>query len=229
METHSEKHCQSSPGPRQPKPTGRHECVNHRPRGLRALVEYTEAPQEGLGFRITSDRGLQSTKHVWRKRSLPTGDSKTEVRNAVNCPLTWPPVPACLSQFLSFLQDVTRCTCGQARRCGQELVKDEQDTRGRRNVTHRWKVEGRNPSFLQRKQAVLATDVHTQSLSHVWLCDLMNCSLPGSCVHGILQTRILEWVAISSSRGSSWPRDRTRVSYVSCIAGRLFTRYWGPR
>ena len=52
------------------------------------------------------------------------------------------------------------------------------------------------------------------------LCDPMDCSLPGSSVHGILQARILEWVAISFSGGSSWPRD---WSLVSCIAGRLFT------
>ena len=48
----------------------------------------------------------------------------------------------------------------------------------------------------------------------------MDCSLPGSSVHGILQARILEWVAISFSRESSWSGDQT---YVSCIAGRLFT------
>ena len=55
------------------------------------------------------------------------------------------------------------------------------------------------------------------------LCDPMDCSPPGSSVHGILQARILEWVAISSSRGSSWPRDRTHASCSSCIAGRFFT------
>ena len=43
-------------------------------------------------------------------------------------------------------------------------------------------------------------------------CNPMNCSLPSSSVHGILQARILEWVAISFSRGSSQPRDRTQVS-----------------
>ena len=51
-------------------------------------------------------------------------------------------------------------------------------------------------------------------------CDLMDCSLPGSSVHGILQSRILEWTAIPFSWGSSGPRDQTRVS---CIAGRFFT------
>ena len=48
----------------------------------------------------------------------------------------------------------------------------------------------------------------------------MYCSLPGSSIHGIFQARVLEWVAISFSRGSSRPRDWTQVS---CIAGRHFT------
>ena len=52
------------------------------------------------------------------------------------------------------------------------------------------------------------------------LCDPMECSPPGSSVHGILQARTLEWVAMLSSRGPSRPRDRTRVS---CIAGGFFT------
>ena len=48
------------------------------------------------------------------------------------------------------------------------------------------------------------------------LCNPMDCSLPGSSVHGILQAR-LEWVAVLSSRGSSQPRDQTCISYFSCI------------
>ena len=48
----------------------------------------------------------------------------------------------------------------------------------------------------------------------------MDCSLPGSSINGIFQARVLEWVAISFSRGSSWPRDRTLVSR---IVGRRFT------
>ena len=51
------------------------------------------------------------------------------------------------------------------------------------------------------------------------LCDPTDCSSPGSSVHGILQARILEWVAIPFSRGSSQPRDQTQAS---CIAGRFF-------
>ena len=52
------------------------------------------------------------------------------------------------------------------------------------------------------------------------LCNPMDCSLPGSSVHGNLQVRILEWLAILSSRGSSRPRAQTQVSYA---AGRFFT------
>ena len=47
------------------------------------------------------------------------------------------------------------------------------------------------------------------------LCDPMGCSLPGSSIHGILQARILEWVAIPFSRASSQPRDGTQVSYIA--------------
>ena len=54
-----------------------------------------------------------------------------------------------------------------------------------------------------------------------WLfCEPMDCSLPGSSVHGILQARLLEWVAVPVSRGSSQPRNRTQVSH---IAGGSFT------
>ena len=54
-------------------------------------------------------------------------------------------------------------------------------------------------------------------------CDPMDCSPPGSSVHGILQARILEWVAVSSSMGSSQPRDQIHVSYVSSLVGGFFT------
>ena len=58
------------------------------------------------------------------------------------------------------------------------------------------------------------------------VCDPMDCIPPDFSVHRILQARMLAWVAISFSRGSSWPRDRTQVS---CIVGRLFTVWatWG--
>ena len=57
------------------------------------------------------------------------------------------------------------------------------------------------------------------------LCDPMDCSPPGFSVHGIFPARILEWIAVSFFRGSSQPRNRTRVS---CIAGGFFTD-WAMR
>ena len=69
-----------------------------------------------------------------------------------------------------------------------------------------------SPSFVH--------DIALVAQSCLPFCDPMVCSLPGSWVHGILQARILEWVAMPSSGGSSQPRDCTQVSL---IAGRFFT------
>ena len=64
----------------------------------------------------------------------------------------------------------------------------------------------------------------TQNL-HAQLCptlgDSMDCSPPGSSVHGISQARILEWVAMPSSRGSSRPRELTCISCISCIGRQI--------
>ena len=75
-------------------------------------------------------------------------------------------------------------------------------------------------------------------LSHfscVWLCDPMDCSPPGPSVHGIPQARILEWIAMPSSREPPQSRDRTCISYVSCIGRQVLdsqawrTDLWLPR
>ena len=68
--------------------------------------------------------------------------------------------------------------------------------------------------------------LHTKSLQLcLTLCDPMDCSPPGSCVHGILQARILEWVAVPSSRGPSQPRDQ---AWISRTAGdSLPLSHWG--
>ena len=67
--------------------------------------------------------------------------------------------------------------------------------------------------------------VHASSVTSVMLtlCDPVDYSLPSSSVHGILQARILEWVAISFSRGSSWPRNRNCISCIFCVAVGFFT------
>ena len=72
-------------------------------------------------------------------------------------------------------------------------------------------------SYIFRKQSYI---LRLFLIITVTLCDPLDCSLPGSSVHGISQARILEWVAISFSRGSYQPRDRTRVFRVT---GRFLT------
>ena len=79
--------------------------------------------------------------------------------------------------------------------------------------------------FISDRCTLILVDVKVKVLaaqSCLTLFNPMNYSLPGSSVHGILQARILEWVAILFSMGSSWPRDPTQVS---CTAGRFFTAW----
>ena len=86
-------------------------------------------------------------------------------------------------------------------------------------------------SELQHLQCAAASGPHfTRKHSEVaqlcpTLCNPLDCSLPGTSVHGIFQARVLEWVPIFFSRGSSWLRDRTQVSH---IAGRHFN-LWATR
>ena len=87
-------------------------------------------------------------------------------------------------------------------------------------------IQGSNPSLLHCRQTLYRLSYKGSlsesevAQSRVTLCDPMDCSLPGSSICGIFQARIVEWVAISFSRRSSWPRDWT---WFSCIASRLFT------
>ena len=68
-------------------------------------------------------------------------------------------------------------------------------------------------------EQLIWSELRVVTQSCLTLCDPVDCSLPGSSVHWILQARILEWVAISYSRRSSSPRNQT---WVSCIAGSFF-------
>ena len=76
---------------------------------------------------------------------------------------------------------------------------------------------------IEKCKLFCSTCVHAQSF--LTLRDLVDCSRAGSSVHRISQARILEWVAISSSRGSSQPRDRT---HISCIGG-WFLYHWATK
>ena len=82
---------------------------------------------------------------------------------------------------------------------------------------HEWLT---NLPLFQRDQFLNIICLVTQW--YLTLCDPMDCGPPGSSVHGILQARTLEWVAMSSSRGSSQPRDWTQVSHIT---GRFFTTW----
>ena len=75
-------------------------------------------------------------------------------------------------------------------------------------------------TFIDETVSLRLSRVRAQS--RPTLCNPMDCSPSGSSVHGILQARILGWVASSSSRGSSWTRDQTEFSWVSCIWGGFF-------
>ena len=94
---------------------------------------------------------------------------------------------------------------------------------GSQRVRHDWEAElcweKIYSAPLKVKVKVLVAE------SHLILCWPMDCSLTGSCAHGIFQARILEWVAMPSSRGSSRPRDRT---WASCTADKFFT-IWATR
>ena len=90
----------------------------------------------------------------------------------------------------------------------------------RRLLTVPWTARRSKQSTL--KECESKSEVAQSCLT---LCDPLDCSLPGSSLHGIFQARVLEWVGISFFRGSSQPRDWTQVSR---IAGRRFT-IWATR
>ena len=110
------------------------------------------------------------------------------------------------------------------------LFKKIRDTKGTFHAKM-GTIKGRNSMDLTEGENIKKRwQEYTESESEVaqscpTLCDPMDCSLPGFSVHGVFQARVLEWVAIAFSRGSSQPRDRT---WVSRIVGRCFT-LWATR
>ena len=82
-------------------------------------------------------------------------------------------------------------------------------------------IYGKTPGALERAWSMVCACV-LSCFSRVQLFVTLDCSLPGSSVHGILQPRILEWVAMPFFSGSSQPLCQTHISYVSCI-GKFFT------
>ena len=92
-------------------------------------------------------------------------------------------------------------------------------------VSCTWKWACVNIYYILKSIQSLSLPMRAQLLSHVWLCNPIEYSLPGSSVHGILQARILEWVAMPSSRGSFQPRYRTCICCISSI-GRWILYHW---
>ena len=108
------------------------------------------------------------------------------------------------------------------------LVKDRTEAKFKKV----WIGKGRLPPCGRSGRGSLSLSGAGAACFPKWSCSAMpdslqpkDCSPPGSSVHGLFQARVLEWVAISFSRGSTWPRDRTWVSHV---AVRLFT-IWATR
>ena len=83
----------------------------------------------------------------------------------------------------------------------------------------RWNSEGVQVIWTLATQDFLYVCIRAKSLQLcLTLCNPMDCSPPGSSVHGILCARVLEWVALPPSRGSSWLRNQTCIPYISCIS-----------
>ena len=84
-------------------------------------------------------------------------------------------------------------------------------------------INGTQIHLRQVKSFMRPTCMCLVAQSYPTLCDLIDYISADSSVHGIFQARILEWVAIYFSRGSSWPKDETCISCASCIGGEYFT------
>ena len=87
------------------------------------------------------------------------------------------------------------------------------------------RVHGASHLFIGQSPILSTLKLKVKLLSRVRLFATLDCSLPGFSIHGIFQARVIEWVAISFSRGSSWSGDRTQVSHN---ASRCFT-LWATR
>ena len=84
------------------------------------------------------------------------------------------------------------------------------------------------PNYIKDGSNDISSPVCVCSQSCLTLCDPMDCSPPGFSVHGISQARIVEWVAISYSRGSSPTRDQTCISFIPCIGRQILYHLWSP-
>ena len=156
----------------------------------------------------------------WPKVELVIADLRPEPW------LSWAQVHGFFSLKRIYVERRLRCPLPQEQTCFDSNFHNLKTLMGlTRNVLDCGYCDG--PSTIPMKARQLLC-VCLVAQSHPTLCDPLDYSLPGSCVLGIFQARLLEWVAISYSRASARPRDRTRVSRFSWIAGRFFT-HWADR
>ena len=135
-----------------------------------------------------------------------------------------------LSYFKSWKMMLWKCCTQYARKVGK-LSSGHRTGRGQFSFQSQRKAIPKNSQTTAQSYSshMLVSSVQFSSVLVaqlcLTLCDPMDCSPPGFSFHRILQARVLEWVAISFSRGSSRPRDRTQVS---CIPGKHFN-LWATR
>ena len=121
------------------------------------------------------------------------------------------------------------CTSGLSRNLGEAGVAEGKGTPNWCLIS--WSRA--NNSEMISIPRVLSSSRGSKSESEVTqscpiLCDPMDCSLWGSSIHGIFQARVLDWVAVSFSRGSHWPKDWTQVSSIaSCLSHQGSSSYKG--
>ena len=128
--------------------------------------------------------------------------------------VSWPGAGSCQPTCVSCLGHFCYVPPGISQGCILDLPPTRCTSPGLRMSWHLCN------SKVQKKEECLG--VKSACMLSRTLFDAMGCSPPGSSVHGILQARILEWVAMPSARGPSRLRGRTRVSCNSCIVGEFF-------
>ena len=146
-------------------------------------------------------------KIPWRKKGQPSPlflPGKSHEQRSLEATIHGVTKKLPFTHWISTMCQATEITLWLPRRSQSEFSKGSQPDEAKKKLSYIKKEAG---------EGVTGAYVHAHSV----VCDPMECSLPGSSVHGISQARMLEWVAMSFSRGSSCPRDWTHGSSVSCI------------
>ena len=149
--------------------------------------------------------GLPQTSNVWKMQYL-----QMRYVCVINSEHFSPQICLCRDQVQGFARPIEHCFCPWS----LWSLFHEVDRIVLLNYESAQVLLAQNPPVTFHHICVLCVNL-LQLCPTLW--DGMNCSLPVSSVHGILRARILEWVAMPSSRRSSQPRDWTYVYYVSCI------------